>query len=158
MEIAIPYRVISEADAKKARAILARIGKISSDGNMTSEGLASGDGPVAKFFAEQLIEFKKKCSGKVRKFSLVSIKFDDKLALTSLPSELFTEIGLEIKKRSPFKNTWPVNLAMGQCGYSPLAECFDRGGYEILPVVGGSPAVNTGDRLLEATLQNLKLS
>ena len=123
---------------------------------MTSEGLATGDGPVARFFAEQLIEFKKKCSGKSRTFSIVSIKFDDNLALTSLPGEVFTEVGLDIKKRSPFKQTWPVTLGMGECGYVPLAECFSRGGYEILPVVVGGPAEDTASRLTEATLKNLK--
>ena len=155
-EIAIPFRVISDAEVKNAKAILARVGKVSSDGNMTSEGLATGDGPVARFFAEQLIEFRKKCSGKSRRFSIVSLKFDDKLALTSLPGEVFTEIGLDIKKRSPFKQTWPVTLGMGECGYVPLAGCFTRGGYEILPVVGGGPAEDTAERLIEATLKNLK--
>lgn len=155
-EITIPFRIIADAEVKNAKAILARVGAAASDGNMTSEGLATGDGPVARFFAEQLIEFKKKCSGKARKFSIVSIKFDDKLALTSLPGEVFTEIGLEIKKRSPFKHTWPVTLGMGECGYVPLAGCFTRGGYEILPVVGGGPAEDTAERLIKATLKNLE--
>ena len=156
VEITIPFRTIADAEVKNAKAILARVGAAASDGNMTSEGLATGDGPVARFFAEQLIEFKKKCSGKSRKFSIVSIKFDDKLALTSLPGEVFTEIGLEIKKRSPFKHTWPVTLGMGECGYVPLAGCFTRGGYEILPVVGGGPAEDTAERLIKATLKNLE--
>jgi len=155
-EITIPFRMIAEAEVKNAKAILARVSAKGSDGNMTSEGLATGDGPVARFFAEQLIEFKKKCSGKSRTFSIVSIKFDDNLALTSLPGEVFTEVGLDIKKRSPFKQTWPVTLGMGECGYVPLAECFSRGGYEILPVVVGGPAEDTASRLTEATLKNLK--
>jgi len=156
-EVTIPFRIISEAEVKKAKAIIVRVGKAAtSDGNMTSEGLATGDGPVARFFAEQLVEFKKKCSGKSRKFSIVSIKFDDKLALTSLPGEIFTEIGLDIKKRSPFKQTWPVTLGMGECGYVPLAECFARGGYEILPIVGGGPEEKTAELLVRETLQNLK--
>ncbi len=155
-EITIPFRMIAETEVKNAKAILARVSAKGSDGNMTSEGLATGDGPVARFFAEQLIEFKKKCSGKSRKFSIVSIKFDDNLALTSLPGEVFTEVGLDIKKRSPFKHTWPVTLGMGECGYVPLAECFSRGGYEILPVVVGGPAEDTASRLTEATLKNLK--
>lgn len=155
-EVIVPFRVISGAEVKKAKAVLNRVSRASSDGNMTSEGLASGDGPVARFFAEQLIEFEKKCSGKSRKFAIVSIKFDDNLAITSLPGEFFTEIGLEIKKRSPFKKTWPVTLGMGECGYVPLPECFSRGGYEVLPVVGGGPAENTAEFLTKATLKNLK--
>lgn len=155
-EITIPFRVITEAELKNAKAVLAKPCAASSGGDMTSEGLATGDGPVARFFADQLVEFKKKCSGKSRKFSLVSIKFDDKLALTTLPGEVFTEIGMEIKKRSPFKQTWPVTLGMGECGYVPLAECFKRGGYEILPVVGGGPKESTAELLVKETLKNLK--
>ncbi|MFA6569409.1 MAG: hypothetical protein WCS96_14450 [Victivallales bacterium] len=155
-EIAVPFRIIADAEVRRAKEILARVSATASDGNMTSEGLATGDGPVARFFAGQLVEFKKKCSGKSRKFTLVSIKFDDKLAFVSLPGEPFTEIGLKIKRHSPFKKTWPVTLAMGECGYVPLAGCFTRGGYEILPIVGGGPAENTADRLIQATLKNLK--
>lgn len=155
-EITIPFRVITENELKNAKAVLAKPCAASSGGDMTSEGLATGDGPVARFFADQLVEFKKKCSGKSRKFSVVSIKFDDKLALTTLPGEVFTEIGMEIKKRSPFKQTWPVTLGMGECGYVPLAECFKRGGYEILPVVGGGPKESTAELLVKETLKNLK--
>jgi hypothetical protein len=44
---------------------------------------------------------------------------------------------------------------MGECGYVPLAECFNRGGYEILAIVGGGPAENSAERLIAATLKNL---
>ncbi|MCC7300407.1 MAG: hypothetical protein IT583_04960 [Verrucomicrobia bacterium] len=155
-EVTIPFRIITEAEVRDAKAVLAKAGNASSGGKMTSEGLATGDGPVAVFFANQLIEFKKKCSGKSRKFSLVSIKFGRDLAISSLPGEIFTEIGLEIKKRSPFKKTCLVTLGMGECGYVPLAECFERGGYEILPVVGGGPKEDTAELLIKETLKNLK--
>jgi hypothetical protein len=154
-KITIPFRVVAPAEVKAAKTVLKRVAHATSDGDMTSEGLATGDGPVARFFAEQLIEFRKKCSGKSRNFTLISIKFDDKLAISSLPGEIFTEIGLEIKHRSPFKKTWPVTLGMGECGYVPLAECFNRGGYEILAIVGGGPAENSAERLIAATLKNL---
>jgi hypothetical protein len=155
-KVTIPFRVISAGEVKQAKTVLARIGNAAAGSDMTSEGLASGDGPVAKFFAEQLIEYKKTCSGKSRQFTLVSLKFGDSLALTALPGEPFTEVGLEIKKRSPFKKTWPVTPAMGYCGYISLPECFGRGGYEILPVAIGGPAEDTAIRLIEATLKNLK--
>jgi hypothetical protein len=154
--INIPFRTISDAEVKKAKATIVRIGNASSDGDLTSEGLASDNGPVAKFFAGQLVEYKKVCSGKSRKFTLISINFDDKLALVSLPGEPFTEIGLEIKKHSPFKKTWPITLAMGECGYIPMPECFRRGGYEILPVTGGSPREDTAERVIAANTALLK--
>ncbi|MDD4870650.1 MAG: hypothetical protein PHR77_08820 [Kiritimatiellae bacterium] len=154
--ITIPFRTITDEEVRKAETTIAMIGNAVSQGDMTSEGLAEGAGSVAKFFAEQLIAYKKNCSGKSRKFNLVSIKFDGRLVFTSIPGEAFTEIGLEIKKRSPFKYTWPVTLAMGECGYIPLPECFNRGGYEILPVEGGAPREDTAELLIKETLSSLK--
>lgn len=150
--MSIPFRTISDAEVKKAKETIARIGNSASDKDMTSEGLATGDGPVAKFFAEQLVDYRKTCSGKSRKFPMVSIKFGDKLAFISLPGEPFTEIGLKIKKLSRFTKTWPVALGMGECGYIPLKECFKRGGYEILPVTGGGPREDTAERVISASV------
>ena len=151
----IPYRTISDVEVKNAKATLARIGNTASNENLTSEGIATGDGPVAKFFAEQLVEYKKVCSGKSRRFTLLSIKFDDALAFISIPGEAFTEIGLEIKKRSHFKKTLPISLAMGECGYISMPECFSRGGYEILPVAGGGPREDTAKRIIAACIELL---
>ncbi len=51
-------------------------------------------------------------------------------ALISLPCELFTEIGQEIKARSPMAHTWCLGLANGQIGYVPTREAISQGGYE----------------------------
>lgn len=52
-------------------------------------------------------------------------------ALVALPSETFVEIGLEIKRRSPFATTFPVATANGCIGYLPTAAAHAEGGYEI---------------------------
>ena len=52
------------------------------------------------------------------------------LALVALPGEVFVEIGLEIKKRSPFKTTFVVELANDWVGYVPTAQAFEEGDYE----------------------------
>ncbi len=62
-KMTIPFRIISASEVKQAQATLIRIGNAAASNEMTSEGLSSGDGAVAKFFAEQLIEYKKDCSG-----------------------------------------------------------------------------------------------
>ena len=85
-----------------------------------------------------------------REFRLLSIQFGDQAAIVTLPGEPFTEIGLAIKAASRFETTVVSALSMGECGYSPLPECFGRGGYEILPVEGGGPAHDTAPRLIEA--------
>jgi hypothetical protein len=154
--IEIPYRKITQAQIDQARAILANVLCKDSGGDLTSEGLATGEGAVARFFAGQLLEYSRSCAGKSRCFRLVTLGFGQEFAMTSLPGEPFTEIGLAIKKMSPFKHTWPVALAMGACGYVPLAECFARGGYETLPVAGGAPREDTAERLIKASAENLR--
>lgn len=155
-KMAIPFRTLTQAACENAQSVLKRVADRTSDNDLTSEGLASGEGPVARFFAEQTLLYQANCSGKQRTFRLVTLAFGDRFAMTSLPGEPFTEVGLAIKKQSPFKATWPVTLAMGACGYVPMAACFARGGYETLPVVGGAPREDTADRLIAETLNHLQ--
>lgn len=51
-------------------------------------------------------------------------------AVCGIPFEAFVEMGLEIKKRSPFAHTIVVGLANGRHGYLPTAEQHELGGYE----------------------------
>jgi hypothetical protein len=52
------------------------------------------------------------------------------LAIVAIPCEVFAEIGLEIKRRSPFKTTFVLELANGYNGYLPTPKQHDLGGYE----------------------------
>jgi hypothetical protein len=52
------------------------------------------------------------------------------LAIAAIPFEVFTETGLEIKARSPFKDTFTIELANGSYGYLPTPEQHALGGYE----------------------------
>ncbi|MEZ6090416.1 MAG: hypothetical protein R3C05_20820 [Pirellulaceae bacterium] len=51
-------------------------------------------------------------------------------AIVSMPFEVFVEIGLEIKQKSPFPHTFLVELANGGYGYLPTPEQHRLGGYE----------------------------
>lgn len=148
--VSIPYRVLSDEVCREAKRLLARTSGKDESGDLTSEGLASGEGAVARFFAEQTLRYRAHCVGKRRTFRLVALAFGDRFAVASLPGEPFTEVGLALKRRSSFKTTWPVALAMGACGYVPLKACFERGGYEIQPVEGGAPREDTAERLIQA--------
>jgi hypothetical protein len=44
---------------------------------------------------------------------------------------MLTEIGMEIKKGSPFKNTFIITHCNGSSGYLAPAELYKEGGYEI---------------------------
>ena len=52
------------------------------------------------------------------------------LAVCGIPFETFVEIGLDLKKRSPFPQTMVVGLANGRHGYLPTPEHHKLGGYE----------------------------
>ncbi len=52
------------------------------------------------------------------------------LGIASIPFEVFTETGLEIKERSPFADTFTIELANGSNGYLPTPPQHDLGGYE----------------------------
>ena len=51
-------------------------------------------------------------------------------AIVTMPFEAFVEIGLEIKKKSPFPRTFLVELANGAGGYLPTPRQHELGGYE----------------------------
>jgi neutral ceramidase len=52
------------------------------------------------------------------------------LSITAIPCEVFVEIGLEIKEKSPFKPTFNISLANGYNGYLPTSDQHKLGGYE----------------------------
>jgi hypothetical protein len=52
------------------------------------------------------------------------------LGIAAIPCEVFTEIGLELKKKSPLGKTFTISLANGYNGYLPTAVQHKLGGYE----------------------------
>ena len=52
------------------------------------------------------------------------------LSIVTLPFEVFAEIGLRLKEKSPFEDTFVVELANGALGYLPTVEQHEFGGYE----------------------------
>ncbi|MCP5115886.1 MAG: hypothetical protein GY953_34090, partial [bacterium] len=52
------------------------------------------------------------------------------LGVVAFPVEAFVELGLEVKAKSPFETTVPIELANGCFGYCPTVEGHRQGGYE----------------------------
>jgi len=52
------------------------------------------------------------------------------LGIVGLHGEVFSEIGLDIKKRSPFPQTMNIGLANGSVGYVATDKALDEGSYE----------------------------
>lgn len=87
---------------------------------------------------------------------LQAIRIGD-LGIAAIPCEVFSETGLAIKKSSPLKPTFTIELANGYNGYLPPPERHKLGGYETWRArsscleVGAEPKVRAEVlRLLEA--------
>jgi hypothetical protein len=52
------------------------------------------------------------------------------VGIGAIPNEVFVEIGLEIRQKSPFPATFTISLANGSYGYLPTVEHHKLGGYE----------------------------
>jgi hypothetical protein len=76
------------------------------------------------------------------------------LGIVGLPGELFCELGMQIKQRSPAEHTVVIELANGWHGYIPTRESFSQGGYEATP---GSTlyAEGAGEKLVASALAQL---
>lgn len=78
------------------------------------------------------------------------------LGIAAIPFEVFAQIGLDIKSRSPFASTFTISLANGSYGYLPTPEQHLLGGYETW---FGTNMVETGastrivDEIMELFLQ-----
>lgn len=66
---------------------------------------------------------------KIRETEVQAIRVGN-VAFVGEPCEFFVELGLEIKKKSPFKPTFIVELANDWVGYVPTPKAFKEGGYE----------------------------
>jgi len=60
---------------------------------------------------------------------LQAIRIGD-VGIAAIPFEVFVEIGLEIKRKSPFPRSFTIELANGSYGYLPTPAQHKLGGYE----------------------------
>jgi hypothetical protein len=74
------------------------------------------------------------------------------LALATMPCEVFCEIGLEFKKRSPLQPAWLVSLNHGYYGYLPTPKQHELGGYETW-LGTNRLEVQASDKMLAALLK-----
>lgn len=85
-----------------------------------------------------------------------AFRLSDSVAAVALPGELFTELGLAIKQRSPFATTLVFELSNDYPGYIPTRRAFAEGGYE---PANSKIAPGGGEQLVDAAvglLQQLK--
>ncbi len=74
-------------------------------------------------------------------------------AIVTLPGEVFVDLGLQIKRASPFKHTFVIELANDAPGYIPTEKAFREGSYE---TVNSRIAPGGGERLAASALEALR--
>ncbi len=79
-------------------------------------------------------------------------------AFVSNTGETFVEFGLQLKAKSPFQYTFPVELANGCNGYIPTEEAMgpNGGGYETRLTSYSNLEVTAGQQMVDAGLELLK--
>lgn len=80
-------------------------------------------------------------------------RLSDDVALVTLPGEVFVDLGLAIKRASPFANTAVVELAQDAPGYIPTKKAFAEGSYE---TVNSRVQPGGGERLVETAVGLLR--
>ena len=74
------------------------------------------------------------------------------LAIVGLPGEVFAELGLVIKKSSPYKTTLIIELTNSHIAYVPTRKAFSQGGYE---TINSRLAPGGGEMMVEAAIHLL---
>lgn len=87
------------------------------------------------------------------KYEVQVIAFSSELAIVSLPGDIFVELGLALKKASPFPHTFIAELANGSIGYIPNRSAYAEGNYE---VVSARCAEGSGEMVVEGAVKLLK--
>jgi hypothetical protein len=139
-EIELGVRLPNEDEVKRARTIL-----------------AAAKGPVLQTQAEiyaRETTLLAKYPARV-KVILQAIRIGD-LAIVANPCETFVEIGLEIKKKSPLRPTFTIELANGYNGYLPTPAQHALGGYETWRARSSYLEVNAAPAIVAAWLELLK--
>jgi hypothetical protein len=75
------------------------------------------------------------------------------VAVVGLPGEIFVDLGLAIKKASPFPMTLVIELCNDAPGYVPTIKAFKEGSYE---TVNSRVQPGGGEKLVEAATRLLK--
>jgi hypothetical protein len=81
------------------------------------------------------------------------LRLSGSAAVVSLPGEVFVELGLAIKRASPFATTLVVELCQDAPGYVPTRKAFAEGSYE---TVNSRIQPGGGEQLVEAAARLLK--
>lgn len=127
----------------------------SEDVEKAHEILASQTAPqIEKIYANEILVY----SESVRSDEIVELQVITvgELAVAGLPGEVFVELGLDIKGRSPFKHNMISTNANARFGYIPTPEAFEQGGYEPRTTRVNRLEPGAGSKMVETVLEMMQ--
>jgi hypothetical protein len=140
--VKLPLPMISEAEIEEAR----RVAKIPADTKTPQPQF------LERVRAYKVLDVMAR-DRKPHEVEVQVIALGEEVAWVSLPGETFVELGLAIKKASPFRYTFIAELANGSVGYIPNREAYAQGAYE---VVSSRCAEGSGEMLVQSAIHQLK--
>jgi neutral ceramidase len=124
------------------------------DARAKADRIATGTLPFLEAVqAAKVLDLLRHYSEDQRLMEVQAFRLGPKLAIVTLPGEVFVELGLAIKSRSPFETTLVVELANDVPSYIPTEKAFREGSYE---VVNSRLAPGSGEQLVAAAVRLLK--
>ncbi|MSR65180.1 MAG: hypothetical protein EXS18_05300 [Verrucomicrobiae bacterium] len=93
--------------------------------------------------------------GEERQTWLQAIRLGN-IALVGVPGEMFGALGLEIRRRSPFRYTYIIGLANDTIGYIADRASYQLGGYQLWAGWHSPSAPGTGEALVTQALEMLE--
>ena len=134
-EMELPVHEISESELAAAHQVLGH--------------RPTGEKRREQYYAEDVVtlaEWPRQVLSEVRGLRLGSA------ALVALPGEVFVELGLAIKRQSPFETTFVIELANDYWGYIAPRAAFAEGGYEVMKAGTQCLGPGAGEIVVEAAL------
>lgn len=78
------------------------------------------------------------------------------VAIVGVPGEFFAKLGLDIKNRSPYRNTYVAELANDWIGYLPNLDSHKLGGYQVWTGYHSYAEPGTGERMVDQAVSMLR--
>jgi Neutral/alkaline non-lysosomal ceramidase, N-terminal len=136
-QLSLPLRSVSSEQAASAKANMPKVG--------------TNDLPfLAQVEAVTTLDLLRR--GSTLDTEVQVLRLHPDVAVALLPGEVFAELGLAIKRRSPFKHTLVIELSNDNPAYIPTEKAFKEGSYE---TVNSRIAPGGGERLVDTAIQLL---
>ena len=110
--------------------------------------------PIAQVFRNMRRELAPQ-RGQERETWLQVLRIGD-VALVGVPAEFFTQLGLDLKNRSPFRHTYIAELANDWIGYLPNREGHKLGGCQCWTGTHSYAEPGTGERMVDEAVAMLQ--